>query len=324
MKLSATKYLRINRYDSAYTTYEHVPGYLHPQLIPNAKCYTDIDRNGVIIDQKIELEELSIYYHLVYLEEGVKLTTISPNGHLLPACISGFSEYNAPTTPMKMVLAKNERNAAEAGTLITGREFVINFHVNLNLSCLECLKTEFPDFEVIAELGMEKIRNLAGRLSFSANEVNHLLMKRITGCKLIGRAADIFFRRSAIDFYTTYLRYLRRPLPVMLHEKQQQQLREIVNYIIQYPSDAGSAEALCRRFDVAPAFLKAPFEQQYLISVEALILQEKMALAYKLITETNHTLTYIANLTKYNSWEELSKAFESYYKCSVAELRKAQ
>ena len=49
-----------------------------------------------------------------------------------------------------------------------------------------------------------------------------------------------------------------------------------------------------------------------------------MALAYKLITETNHTLTYIANLTKYNSWEELSKAFESYYKCSVAELRKAQ
>ena len=117
----------------------------------------------------------------MYLEEGVKLTTISPNGHLLPACISGFSEYNAPTTPMKMVLAKNERNAAEAGTLITGREFVINFHVNLNLSCLECLKTEFPDFEVIAELGMEKIRNLAGRLSFSANEVNHLLMKRITG-----------------------------------------------------------------------------------------------------------------------------------------------
>lgn len=324
MKQLATKYLRINRYDCAYTRYEHVPCYLHPLLIPNARCYTDIDDNGVIIDQKIEMDELTIYYHLVHLEEGVGLTTVAPNEYLLPACISGFTENN-PSIQMKMVLTKNERNTPpESGTLITDPEFVISFHVNLSLSYLESLKAEFPDFEVIEELGAEEIRKLSGKLPFSANEVNHQLMKRITSCKLLGRAADVFFRRSAIDFYATYLHYLRQPSPIMLHEKQRQQLREIVNYIMLHPAEAGSENDLCHKFQVAPPFLKVPFEQEYLISVEALILQEKMALIFKLITETNHTLTYIANLTKYSSWEELAKAFELYYKCSIADLRKAQ
>jgi AraC-like DNA-binding protein len=327
MKQPENKYLLLNRDDRVYTTYENIPSYLHSQLIPYAKCFTDIDDNGVIIDQQLEMSELSIYYHLIHLKEGVALTTVAPDKYLLPAAVSGFANNNTPVS-LKMLLSKKEGDALNlspgSGTVITEKEFIMNFHVNLNLYYLKSLTEEFPAFGIIEQLGVEEAKNPSNKLPFRLNEVSYQVMNRILHCKLIGKAADIFFRRSAIDFYTTYLYYLSATPPVMLKESHRQQLREIAAYIIQYPAEAGCIEHLCDKFGVVREFLEKPFEQEYLISVPDLIQQEIMAIAFKLITETNHTLTYISTLTKHSSWEELTLAFEQYYKCNIADLRKAQ
>lgn len=327
MKQPENKYLLIDRNDRVYTTYECIPSYLQSQLIPYAKCYTDIDDNGIIIDQQLQMDELSIYYHLIHLKEGVELTTVPPSKYLLPATVSGFADNNMPVS-MKMRLSKKAGDtfnpASDDGTVVTEREFIMNFHVNLNIHHLTALKEEFPVFSIINKVGVKEALNPSNRLPFRLNEVNYQVMNRILNCKLIGKAADIFFRRSAIDFYSTYLRYLAPIAPVMLKESHQQQLREITHYIIQHPAEAGSVEHLCSKFGVVPEFLDRPFEQEYHIPVNVLIQQENMALAFKMITETNHTLTYISTFTKHNSWEELTEEFEQYYKCNIADLRKAQ
>lgn len=327
MKQPENKYLLISRDDRIYTTYERIPSYLHPQLIPYAKCYTDIDDNGVIIDQKIEMDEISIYYHLIHLKEGVELTTVEPGRYTLPACVSGFSE-NDTTLPLKILLTKKEGAAGnaspETGIVTTEKEFVMSFNVNIGLSYIRPLRAQFPIFGMIEKVGVNEVRNPTKKQPFRLNEANYQVMSRILQCKLIGKAADIFFKRSAVEFYSSYLRYLGIRSPVMLKDSHRQQLREIATYIIQHPAEAANIEMLCNKFGVVPEFLEAPFEQEYLIPVEELILQEKMALAFKMITTTNHTLTYISTLTKHDSWEELTAAFEQYYKCNIADLRKAQ
>lgn len=324
MKQPENKYLLLSRNDTTYTTYEEIPSYFHSQLIPYAKCYTDIDDKGIIIDQQIEMSGLSIYYHLIFLKEGVQLTTVPPSRYIIPACISGFTSTNN-RIPLKMSLSKNSGNAfSDQHTLVTEKEFVMDFHVNLSISALKYLSDEFPAFRVINKVGVRKVQNPGNRTPFQLNEVNYQVMNRILHCKLIGKTAEVFFRRSAIDFYRTFLYYLSPEPPIMLKESHQEQLREIAAYIISHPAEADSMETLCRKFRVVPEFLSAPFEQEYYISVEELILQEKMALAFKMITETNHTLTYISTFTKHNSWEELTEEFEQYYKCNIADLRNAQ
>ncbi|MFY0255751.1 hypothetical protein ACDQ55_17555 [Chitinophaga sp. 30R24] len=327
MKQPEKKYLLIDRKDSIYTRYEQVPGYLQPQLIPYAKCYTDIDNNGVIIDQKIEMHDITIYYHLIHLTKGVKLTTVPAEQYLLPACISGFTEKNR-RLPLKITLTKKELNTfnslLETGPMITKREFVINFHVNLNLYSLENLIREYPIFDRVRYLDIQKARTPNKRTPYPLNEVNYQIMKRIINCRHIAKPAEIFFRRSAVEFYATYLRYLQRIPPVMLMESHREQLRQIASYIIHHITEITTITALCEKFNVAPAFLEIPFEQEFFIPVKELIHQERMALAYKMITETSHTLAYIATLTHHNGWEALKDDFEEYYRCSLADLRKAQ
>jgi AraC-like DNA-binding protein len=323
MKQPENKYLLIDRSDRVYTTYERIPSYLHSQLIPYAKCYTDIDDNGIIIDQQIQMDDLSIYYHLIHLTEGVALTTVPPSKYLLPATVSGFIDNNTPVS-MKIRLSKKAGNTPDESTLVTEKEFIMNFHVNLNISRITALKEEFPVFGIISRIGVKEALNPTNRPAFRLNEVSYQVMNRILHCKLIGKAAELYFRRNAIDFYCTYLRYLNPIPPVMLKESHRQQLREIAHYIIQHPAEAGSVENLCTKFGVVPEFLDRPFEQEYHIPVAELIQQENMAMAFKMITETNHTLTYISNFTKHDSWEELTEEFEKYYKCNIADLRKAQ
>jgi AraC-like DNA-binding protein len=323
MKQPENKYLLIDRSDRVYTTYERIPSYLHSQLIPYAKCYTDIDDNGVIIDQQLQMDDLSIYYHLIHLREGVALTTVPPSQYLLPATVSGFTDNNSPVS-MKIRLSKKVDNTSDDNTVVTEREFIMNFHVNLNISRLTALKAEFPVFGIISKIGVKEALNPTNKLPFRLNEVNYQVMNRILNCKLIGKAADLFFRRSAIDFYCTYLRYLTPIPPVMLKESHRQQLRDIAHYIIEHPAEAGSVENLCTKFGVVPEFLERPFEQEYHIPVADLIQQENMAMAFKMITETNHTITYISTFTKHDGWEALTEEFEKYYKCNIADLRKAQ
>ncbi|MBS0031902.1 hypothetical protein ACTJJ0_31575 [Chitinophaga sp. 22321] len=327
MKQPDQKYLLINRYDDVYTTYEHIPSYLHPQLIPYAKCYTDIDDNGVIIDQKIELQELSIFYHLIHLREGVALTTVPADEYYISACVSGFTE-NDPSHPLKLLLSKKGgailNPAANADAVISEKEFIVSFNVNVNTNYIKGLAAEFPVFGIIEKLGKKEAKNPTNRLPFQVNNANYQVINRMLRCKLVGTAAEYFFRRNALDFYMSYLRYLGITTPLMLRDSHHQQLKEIAQYIIQHPAEARNKETLCDKFGVVPEFLETPFEQEFLISVEELILQENMAIAFKMITETNHTLTYISTLTKHNSWEELAASFEQYYKCTIADLRKAQ
>ncbi|MEV4884736.1 helix-turn-helix transcriptional regulator [Chitinophaga ginsengisegetis] len=328
MNQPETKYLLINPGKRVCTTYEQVPGYLQSQLIPNAKCFTDIDENGVIMDQQIQLNELSVHYHLVHLKQGVKLTTVAPDKACLAVGISGFAE-NAAAFPMKMKLAKREMNvhrgATDTATLVTEKEFVISFHVNLHLPLVKYLVAEFPLFKVLnlkePTVDKQPVKKVP---PYHLNEVNYQIMHRIRSFKAVGEAADVFFRRNAIDFYATYLRYLQGPPSLMLMEHYREKLREIAGYIIHHPAEVTDKEALCDKFGVAQEFLEAPFEQEFLITVEELILQEKMAFVFKMLIETNHTLTHIASLTQYSGWEELSTEFEKYYKCNIAELRTAQ
>ncbi|HEY9261278.1 hypothetical protein [Chitinophaga sp.] len=323
MKQPENKYLLIERSDEVYTTYECIPSYLHSQLIPYAKCYTDIDDNGIIIDQQMQLEDISIYYHLIHLREGVELTTVPPSKYLLPATVSGFIDNNAPVS-MKILLPKKVANPLDDSSIVTEKEFVMNFHVNISIARLTALRTEFPIFNIINKVGVKEVLNPSNRLPFRLNMVSYLVMNRILQCKLIDKAAELFFRRSAIDFYSTYLHYLNPIPPIMLQENHRQQLREIADYIIAHPAEAGSVENLCNKFGVVPEFLERPFEQEFHISAAALILQENMALAFKLITETSHSLTYISTITQHDGWEELTEEFERYYKCNIADLRKAQ
>lgn len=327
MSQPKTKYLLINPGKRICTTYEQVPGYLQSHLIPNAKCFADIDENGVIMDQQIQLNELSVYYHLVHLKQGVELATIAPDKAYLAVCISGFAE-NAAAFPMKMKLGKREMNiqgvATDTATLVTEKEFVISFHVNLHLPFAKYLVAEFPLFGVLNLKEPNVDKQPVKKAPYHLNEVNYQIMHRIRSFKAVGEAADVFFRRNAIDFYATYLRYLQGPPSLMLMEHYREKLREIASYIIHHPAEVTDKEALCDKFGVAPEFLEAPFEQEFLITVEELILQEKMAFVFKMLLETNRTLTHIASLTQYNGWEELSAVFEKYYKCNIAELRTAQ
>ncbi|MGF6930154.1 AraC-like DNA-binding protein [Chitinophaga sp. W2I13] len=327
MSQPKTKYLLINPGKRVCTTYEQVPGYLQSQLIPNAKCFADIDENGVIMDQEIALNELSVHYALVHLKQGVELTTVAPDNACLPVCISGFAE-NAAAFPMKMKPGKKEMNTREGAThtttLITEKEFTINFHVNLHLPAAKHLVTEFPLFKVLNLKEPAADKQPVKKAPYHLNEVNYQIMHRIRSFKAVGETADVFFRRNAIDFYATYLRYLQGPPSLMLMEHYREKLREIANYIIHHPAEATCKEALCDRFSVASEFLEAPFEQEFLITVEELILQEKMAFVFKMLIETDRTLTHIASLTQYSGWEELSDVFEKYYKCNIAELRTAQ
>ncbi|WP_142686854.1 helix-turn-helix transcriptional regulator [Chitinophaga polysaccharea] len=327
MSQPITKYLLINPGKRVCTTYEQVPGYLHSQLIPNAKCFTDIDEDGVIIDQHIQANELSISYHLIHLKKGVALTTIAPGKNYLPVGISGFAA-NSSTLPMTMKLGKKELNtlkgASDTATLVTEKEFVVSFEVNLHLPLAKYMVPEFPLFGALNVDEPTADKQPVRKTPYHLNEVNYQIMHRIRSFKAVGETADVFFRRNAIDFYATYLRFLQAPPPLMLMEQYREKLREIANYIIHHPAETTTKEALCDKFGVASEFLEAPFEQEFLITVEELILQEKMAFVFKMLTETNRTLTHIASVTRYSNWEELSAVFEKYYKCNIAELRAAQ
>lgn len=327
MSQPITKYLLINPGKRACTTYEQVPDYLQSQLIPNAKCFTDIDEDGVIMDQHIQINELSISYHLIHLTKGVALTTVPPGKNYLPVGISGFTASSS-TLPMTMKLGKKELNtlkgASGTATMVSEKEFVISFEVNLHLPFAKYLVPEFPLFSALNIKEPTVDKQVVRKTPYHLNEVNYQIMHRIRSFKAVGEAADVFFRRNAIDFYATYLRYLQAPPPLMLMEQYREKLREIANYIIHHPAEVTTKEALCDRFGVATEFLEAPFEQEFLITVEELILQEKMAFVFKMLLETNRTLTHIASLTQYSNWEELSAVFEKYYKCNIAELRAAQ
>lgn len=327
MSQPSTKYLLFHPGTRICTKYEHIPSYLHAQLIPEAKCFTDIDENGMVIDQQIDMNDIIIYYHLVQLNEGVELATVMPDKSYMPACISGFSR-NACPAPMKMVLGKkemnNSQNSADTVTLITEKEFVINFHVDLHLPFAKYLTSDFPLFKTLNTKEADITKQPSKKTPYPLNEVNYQIMHRIRSFRMIGEVAGVFFRRNALDFYFTYLRYLSAPAPLMLMEQHRQQLREIANFIIHHPAEVTNKEALCDKFGVVPEFLETPFEQEFLIPVEELILQEKMAMVFTLITETSHSVAHIASIVKYGNCEELTRVFEKYYKTNIAELRSTQ
>jgi AraC-like DNA-binding protein len=314
MNLPASKYLISNHETTDCITYERIPGYLQSQLIPNAKCFLDADESGIIFSQQIELEQFLIYYHLIHLGDGIALKRLDPKKYMLPAGISSPTD-SGPGPQMRIMTGDSPD---------TRLEFAINFQVYFDLTHLGYLKKEFPLFGALDIPGIKKGHYPVSKLPFRPNEVNYHIVRRIAGFRMIGKVADVFFRRNAIDFFSTYLRSLETHPPVMLMEHHRQQLRSIATFIMEHPLEAGSKEALCDRFRVVPEFLEVPFEQEFLISVEELILQEAMAAVFKMIVETDYTLTYIAAVALYDSWEDLAQTFESYYRCPIADLRKAQ
>lgn len=326
MQQSATKELRIVRGDTRYTTYEHIPSYVHPLLVPNAKCFTDVDENGMVIDQQIlESEDWAIYYHFIHLAEGVHLDTVLPFDYALPAHVSGFTENN-PDMPLRIRLRKKTVKTAQDGPEVPAdeKEFILSFHVNFNRYSLKKMSALFPAFKIIDAIGLEETRKPSHNRPFQLNLVSYQVMQRICHCKYIGKVSDVFLERNALDFYLTYLHFLQNRPPIMLEKSYQQQLKEIATFILQHPLEAVSKEALCQRFKVVPEFLEAPFEQQFLATVEQLIEQEKMACLFKMIAETDYSLAHIAAISQYNSRDEMVQAFGKYYRCVVADLRMAQ
>ncbi|RFS19506.1 AraC family transcriptional regulator [Chitinophaga silvatica] len=316
MKEIKKKYLLANRNDQLHINLEKIPVYLHSALMPYAKYYSDIDINGIILDQKIKFREFSIYYHLIHLSEGTKLTSIITDKDIVPACISGFYSHTEEM-PLKISLPTHPQLTAAFPV----REYIMDFHVNFDSFYLFDIIDKFPLFKILnpkVEFNHNEIHSFTPPPHpYQTNKVNYNIMKRIINCKLVGDLAEKYLYRNALNYFLTYLHYLLTPAPIMLHGTYVTQLMEIADYILQNPVEAKSKEALCKKFEVVPEFLEEPFQQMFYTPVDDLIYQERMNIAFKLLTEEQHTFTYVANKTGFPDYETLKKEFQEYYRCNL-------
>jgi AraC-like DNA-binding protein len=315
MKQMKKKYLLANRrQDRTFVPLEKVPVYLQSELIPHAKYYTDIDENGIILDQQLVFREFQIYYHLIHLSEDTRLTTVLSDKDYVPASLNGLQEYN-PAFPLKLKLPTEGKLV----NLFPEREFVMHFHVNFDSIYLHEMIKRNPLFQVLnpkAAIDSNETQEFTPpRHPYRATLVNYLLMQRIINCKLVGERAEHYLHRKAYEYFLTYLHYLETPAPIMLHESYTAKLNEIARYIIQNPVAAHSKETLCRKFDVVPEFLDEPFRATFYITVEELIHQERMDQLFRLLTEQQHTLTYVANRTGFANYKAMKIAFQQHYQC---------
>lgn len=319
---SATKILYIEREDNAYTPHQDIPAAFQRQLIPYARFYYHEDKDGCILDQNIRAGEFSIWTHNIHMRPGV---AIIPRSQYQVITLHSYDD--APPQNNRMQLEKEVslfNVMASDESALPASSQPLSFHINIEPVAVRELAREFPLLSALAAIPISNVTGPLHKAPFQLNPVSRLIRDRILQAKHIGNSAYSFFRRNAADFYGNYTRRLIAPPPIMMNLEKLQQLHDIFTYIIQNLHLPLTYKDLQQKFDVPEALLLKPFEQEFHLTVPELVLQEKMAAAFELLSTRNTPLSVILERTGFTSLDTFMSAFERYYKYGALQVMDAQ
>ncbi|MCW3465353.1 helix-turn-helix transcriptional regulator [Chitinophaga nivalis] len=326
MKQPPSKILYIERKDKSYTTYEKIPPAFHPMLIQHARYFYSEDANGLILDQQIDTGGLIIYLHIIKVAPGVLVEPFAVEqvialhvSDTIPVELHEGTKLMLRHEEVSMFNVMPVKHAARPN-----QEYAMSFHINLRPSYLPVLAKEFPVFKPLADMHIGDVTAPLHTVPFKMNAVSRLIRDRILSSRHIGSTGDLFYRRNAVDFFANYTRQLTAPAPIMMNQTQHSQLNNILTYIVNKLDQPHTPASLCLEFGIHRDLLKGPFEQEFNISLEELVLQEKMAHVFEWLVTTRITLSQIAKMVGYPSAAQLQQDFETYYNCHTAALRNEQ
>ncbi|CAL1518028.1 helix-turn-helix domain-containing protein [Chitinophaga sp. MM2321] len=323
---SLTKALYIERDDHAYTPFGEIPASFKDELIPYAHCYFYSDAEGTILDQNIKTDGFSLWLHTINMQQGAELhpfaqyqvialhvsddipVTLSEGGHVMLRH-KEVNMFNVMPVEHSAILAEDH---------------AISFHINVEPAALPRLAREFPVLQPLAAMPLCMVTEALNKVPLRLNAVGSLIKDRILNSKHIGKTAELFFRRNAADYFCNFARHLSAPAPIMMNQVQLRLLDDVFTYIVNNLHQAHTIQELCEKFPVNKAILQQPFEQEFHMPLAELIHQEKMALAFDKLANTDISISGIMQATGYVAQEPFMADFEKYYKCDPIQLRNAQ
>lgn len=323
---STTKILYIERDDTTFTPHQDIPPAFQGQLIPYARFYYQEDKDGSILDQNIRAGEFSIWVHSIQMRPGIELRHYSQYQvitlHAYDDVDSLRGTVNNRQQLEKEVSLFNVMASAEP--TLPGSSQPLSFHINIEPYALKELAREFPLLSPLAAIPISNATEPLHKAPFLLNPVSRLIRDRILRAKHIGNSAYSFFRRNAADFYGNYTRRLIAPAPIMMNEAKRQQLYEIFRYILNHLDEPLTYKMLQQKFGVEEALLRRPFEQEFHLTIPELVLQEKMAVAFDMLSTRNTPVTTIMERLGFTSLNTFLTTFDKYFKYGALQVMDAQ
>ncbi|RBL88069.1 helix-turn-helix domain-containing protein [Chitinophaga flava] len=322
--MKATKILYIEREDQAFTPHQNIPTAFRDQLIPYARFYFQEDNDGCILDQNIRAGEFSIWAHHIHMRPGVE---IRPCTQYQVITLHAYDDMNTGPSNNQLPLEKEVclfNMMASEDPVLPGTQQPHSFHINIEPDSLRELAREFPLLHSLAAIPVSNVTGPLHKAPFQLNAVSRLIRDRMLSAKHIGNSAYSFFRRNAADFYGNYTRRLIAPPPIMMNQEKRQLLHDIFNYILEHLHESLTYKTLEKKFGVEEALLRRPFEQEFHLTIPELILQEKMALAFELLSTRNTPVSYIMDRLGFTELPCFLTTFEKYYKYGALQVMDAQ
>ncbi|WP_143306640.1 helix-turn-helix transcriptional regulator [Chitinophaga vietnamensis] len=321
-----TRTLFIERNGDDCTQFGDIPRELQDALIPHARYYYYEDRDGFILDQHIQAGEFSIWQHQVKMMPGVQLQPYAPH-QVYALHVSNnipVETYEGDTVALrhKELSLFNVMPVPHQAMLMD--DYADSFHINIEPSSLPLLAREFPVFRCLMGSPAKTVTGPLNDFPFQLNEVSAMVKDRILQCNYIGHAANAWFRRNAVDYFTNYLHQLSCPRTIMMSSDEQELFGRILAYILENLHQQDLTDAVIHHFNISGELLQAPFSQVFNISLPALILQERMARAFVLLMETADSYSDIMQGVGYTQLDAFTAAFKQYFGCDPIELRNAQ
>ncbi|WP_160710947.1 helix-turn-helix transcriptional regulator [Chitinophaga solisilvae] len=313
-----SKILYIERENQHSAQHHEIPAVYHDQLIPYARYYYYEDEDGAILDQHIRTSEFSIWVHNISMRPGIELRPVAQH----PVIALHAAEQTTSTAPQQEVGISSMMTTSH--TTLPAANSTLRLHINIAPATVPHLANEFPAMKALADIPVSAIPGPLHKGPFLLNTTSRRIRNRILNGKYIGDTAYNFFRRNAADFFGNYSRRLAAPAPIMMNQLQHTLLQDIFSYIVQNLHLSHTYQEIQQQFNVEKALLLRPFEQEFHVTLPELVLQEKMALAFELLSTRSVTISGVMEKTGFHSHTAFMHTFEHYYKCGALQVMDAQ
>ena len=137
----------------------------------------------------------------------------------------------------------------------------------------------------------------------------------------------LLFKERLLHFVYLLLRYNYLVAPSqnetpLFQGRSEELIREILQYIINHPSESLSIETLAAISNYSPSHFMKVFKQSTGLTCSQFIRQHRLGLAADLLKETDHSITDISSQCGYDNLSYFISCFRKYYNCSPSQYRK--
>ncbi|SFD20670.1 AraC-type DNA-binding protein [Chitinophaga sp. CF118] len=327
---SPEKLFYIEREEPGYIPVAAIPEEYLQLILPYAGVYFDRDEHCDILSQHIQVGPFSFWIQETYANADIILCPFTPRPtwalHFMYETSVNVKLYENTSFSLEEkecnlfnLVSDLHKVPMEDGQKLT------SCHINILPEALGKLAVKYP---ALRRLASKKPANVTGPINthpYFINSVCDFLIQKILTCRHIEIPAHHFLYRCCLDLFMNFAyqdahstqRYF---ISDVLNASS---FRRLFDYLTDHPHINNTLEELGEMFQLDIITLQKGFLKDFGMPIKAFINMTKMMTVFEMLTVKATTLSHIATIVGFKSWEKLDQAFMAFYGCDMETLRRA-